>query len=727
MAGTTSYADSSAAILACPDVDCAILSAVPVTGALETLAAADGETAGGPQGRLGDRQMLPAVDSLAAALQMLKDAKRPVIIVGYGAVGRMESVIRLAEKLKAPVLTTFKAKGQIADDHPLAAGVLGRSGTPVASWCMNESDLLLVFGASFSNHTGISAKKPIVQVDFDPMTLGKFHPVALPVLGEIGLTAEWLWQTLPDATGSTDQRAELAERWQIWREEKSRRRARERGRGMNSAVLFHALSELVPADAVIAVDVGNNTYSFGRYFECRGQRVLMSGYLGSIGFGFPAAMGAWAATRVQAEYRGRRVISISGDGGFGQYMAEFTTAVRYGMNLIHVLLNNNELGKISKEQRAGHWPVWQTSLSNPDFAAFAESCGGLGLKVEHAETLHENLQRAMDGLRPTAPDPEKLAAWTKGETGWPFVDACMRYLRHGGWLNFRMRAMLMSVASYHLWLDWRATGMHLARMFTDYEPGIHVKLPFVNNVRKFDSRILTIDNRPERFLTQEKKDLIVDSYVKWRITDVVQYFKTTQVDEVVAGRLLYENINNGLRDEFGKRTIQEVISGDRTQIMDLMTQQASERASSLGIEVVDVRVKKVDYPERVSGSVYQRMRAEREREARDFRSKGHEASERIQADADRQRSILLAEAYRDSEIVRGEGDAKATEIYARAYNQSPEAAEFYEFTRTMRSYKSIIAANTTLLLSTDSDLFKFLKGMSPPEGVDIPTQVFGIE
>ena len=362
---------------------------------VQTLPAAEGAEAGGPDGRLGDRRMLPSADSLAAALDRLKQAQRPVIIVGYGAVGRMESVIRLAEKLKAPVLTTFKAKGQIADDHPLAAGVLGRSGTPVASWCMNESDLLLVFGASFSNHTGISAKKPIIQVDFDPMTLGKFHPVALPVLGEIGLTAEWLWQTLPDATGSTDQRAELAERWQIWREEKSRRRARERGRGMNSAVLFHALSELVPADAVIAVDVGNNTYSFGRYFECRGQRVLMSGYLGSIGFGFPAAMGAWAATRVQAEYRGRRVISISGDGGFGQYMAEFTTAVRYGMNLIHVLLNNNELGKISKEQRAGHWPVWQTALSNPNFAAYAADCGGLGIRVESEAGFVEAMQRAL--------------------------------------------------------------------------------------------------------------------------------------------------------------------------------------------------------------------------------------------------------------------------------------------------------------------------------------------
>jgi thiamine pyrophosphate-dependent acetolactate synthase large subunit-like protein len=339
--------------------------------------------------------MLPATDTLAAALERLKAVKRPVIVVGYGAVGRMEHILNLAEKLKAPMLTTFKAKGQVADDHPLAGGVLGRSGTPVASWCMNESDLLLVFGASFSDHTGITPKKPIIQVDFDALTLGKFHPVELPVLGEIGLTAEWLWRALPEDTGSIDQRAELAGRWRIWREEKAARRARDRGKGLNSASVFEALSELVPRDAVLAVDVGNNTYSFGRYFECRGQRVLLSGYLGSIGFAFPAAMGAWAATQVQSGYRGRKVVSLSGDGGFGQYMAEFTTAVHYGMSITHVLLNNNELGKISKEQRAGHWPVWQTALRNPDFAAYAKNCGGLGIRVTKLDELADALKRAL--------------------------------------------------------------------------------------------------------------------------------------------------------------------------------------------------------------------------------------------------------------------------------------------------------------------------------------------
>ena len=241
----------------------------------------------------------------------------------------------------------------------------------------------------------------------------------------------------------------------------------------------------------------------------------------------------------------------------------------------------------------------------------------------------------------------------------------------------------------------------------DFEPGLHFKIPFINNVRKFDNRILTIDQKPERFLTSEKKDLIVDSYVKWRITDVVEYYKTTQGDELVAGRLLYENINNGLRNEFGKRTIQEVISGDRTQIMGLMTSQASERAKTLGIEVVDVRVKKVDYPERVSNSVYLRMRAEREREARDFRSKGHEASERIQADADRQRSVLLAEAYRDSEIVRGEGDARATEIYAEAFGKNEE---FYKFYRSLTAYQNTFSnTGDVILLEPDSEFFRYFK------------------
>ena len=242
---------------------------------------------------------------------------------------------------------------------------------------------------------------------------------------------------------------------------------------------------------------------------------------------------------------------------------------------------------------------------------------------------------------------------------------------------------------------------------SDYEPGLQWKIPLINNVKKFDDRILTIDQKPERFLTLEKKDLIVDSYVKWRIADVVQYYKTTQGDEITAGNLLYQNINNGLRDEFGKRTVQEVIAGDRTDIMGIMTAQASDVADKLGVEVIDVRIKKIDWPSNVTDSVYRRMRAERERVARDFRSKGAETAERIRADADRQSSVILAEAYRDSEIVRGEGDAKATDIYAKAYSKD---REFYKFSRSLSAYQENFSnRGDVILLQPDSEYFKYFK------------------
>ena len=344
---------------------------------------------GRADGRLSPTAITPPKQSLDYALYRIARAKRPLIIVGYGARQGMAEVTALAEALNCPVITTFKAKGQIGDDHPLGGGVLGRSGTPVASWFMNESDLLIVFGASFSHHTGIDARKPTIQVDFDRMALGKFHGVDEPVWGDIGVTAALLRDGLPADCACSDQGAELAARWQAWRGEKAARAAKDNGRGLNSAILFQHLGEAVPSDAILSVDVGNNTYSFGRYFECRNQSVLMSGYLGSIGFGFPAAMGAWAADT------GRKVVSISGDGGFGQYLAEFTTAVKYGMDITHVLLNNAELGKISKEQRDGEWKVWQTSLQNPGFADYARLCGGEGIRVDRADALPEALQAAL--------------------------------------------------------------------------------------------------------------------------------------------------------------------------------------------------------------------------------------------------------------------------------------------------------------------------------------------
>ena len=356
---------------------------------VQTLRAEDGRMAAEPTGRVSPTAIAPPADSLAAATTRLAEAARPLIIVGYGARSGMEAVIELAEHIGAPVVTTFKAKGQISDAHPLAAGVIGRSGTPIASYLMEQADLLVVFGASFSNHTGLDNLKDIIQVDFDRMALGKFHPVQIPVWADVSVTARLLTDRLPGDRNCTDQHAEIAQRWSMWRTEKERRQQATSENGLSSAAVFATLSRLIPADAVIPVDVGNNTYSFGRYFECRNQTILMSGYLGSIGFAFPAAMGAWAGAG------DRKVVSISGDGGFGQYMNEFTTAVKYGMNITHILLNNNELGKISKEQRAGHWPVWQTSLHNPDFADYAQLCGGVGIRVTEEAELETAISAAI--------------------------------------------------------------------------------------------------------------------------------------------------------------------------------------------------------------------------------------------------------------------------------------------------------------------------------------------
>lgn len=337
---------------------------------------------GRPTGRTGSRRVSPDESVLSQAVDLVKSSSRPMIIVGNGARHDMESIVHLAESLNIPIATTFKGKGLIADDHPLGCGVLGRSGTPIASWFMNESDLLIVFGASFANHTGIADYKPIIQVDFDPMALGRFHAVDVPLLSDVGVAADALRGLLPPDLVHFDRRPEVADRWRIWRDEKARRFHDYDQMGLSSARTFAILSECIPDDAVICVDVGNNAYSFGRYFEAKNQTILMSGYLGSIGFAFPAAMGAWAAAADE-----RPIVSISGDGGFGQYAMELTTAVKYDMNITHVLLNNSELAKISKEQRAARYDVWQTSLHNPDFTAFAELCGARGFRVTEPDQL----------------------------------------------------------------------------------------------------------------------------------------------------------------------------------------------------------------------------------------------------------------------------------------------------------------------------------------------------
>ncbi len=340
-----------------------------------------------PDGRITPLTITPPKESLDKAIGMLKNAKRPVIIIGHGSRFHKKEVVALAEKLNAPVLTTFKGKGLIPDNHPLGCGVLGRSGTPIASYFMNEADVMLVIGASFSNHTGITDHIPTIQIDFDPLALSKFHTVEAAVWGEISITVQLLKDALNGQTKSVNQKDEIADRWRIWRAEKKKRLTEEFGNGISSSAVFDVLNKTAPENAVMCVDVGNNAYSFGRYFEAKQHDFLMSGYLGSIGFALPASMGAFAAV----EYT-RPIIAVAGDGGLCQYLAEITTLVKYEMPVKVIVLNNNELGKISKEQRAGNFDVWQTNLVNPDFAEFARSCGAWGKQVTSKDELEDAMK-----------------------------------------------------------------------------------------------------------------------------------------------------------------------------------------------------------------------------------------------------------------------------------------------------------------------------------------------
>ena len=242
----------------------------------------------------------------------------------------------------------------------------------------------------------------------------------------------------------------------------------------------------------------------------------------------------------------------------------------------------------------------------------------------------------------------------------------------------------------------------------DIEPGLHFKIPWVNTVRKFDARIQTEDATPERFLTLEQKALEVDSYAKWRIVDVDQFYVSTRGNVSTAGNLLAQRINDGLRDQIGARTLIEVVAGERDQLMlDLTAELNETTASDIGIEVIDVRVKRIDLPDDVRSSVYERMITERNREAQEIRSRGDELAIGIRADADRQVVIYEAEAYRDAERIRGEGDANATSIYASAFSKDEE---FYAFTRSLNAYRETFSSkNDVLLLDPDSDYFKYLK------------------
>ncbi len=276
-------------------------------------------------------------------------------------------------------------------------------------------------------------------------------------------------------------------------------------------------------------------------------------------------------------------------------------------------------------------------------------------------------------------------------------------------LILALAVMLASNSLYIIKETERAVMLKFGEVVrSDIPPGLHVKIPFVNSIRKFEGRILTVDSQPERFFTKEQKALIVDSYAKFRVIDTAKYYTATNGEEARAIGLLAQRINNALRNEVAKRTVNEVVSGERDQLMiDLMTELGDVTERELGVRLVDVRVKQIDLPPDVSESVYQRMNAEREKEAREHRSEGREIAEGIEASADRQVTVIRAEAYRDAEQIRGDGDAEATRTYADAFNQDPE---FYSFTRSLRAYQDAFqGGGDILLLQPDSEFFRYLK------------------
>ena len=345
---------------------------------VQTLPATDDR----PRGPSPVPNALPLTLTDARRITELLDASdNPLFVVGRGGAPSAHQILALAEQVDAAVATTFPAKGCIPETHPLATGVLGRSGTPVSAAMQTRSDLIVVFGGGMAPHTGITDKRTVIRIDTDPLASRRnTHNVEVFALADAGNAAD----TIAERSNTVERpelRAWLANRWEWWRERKLSRREVDVDGRLTSAAVFEDLGSQIPHDAVVALDVGNTTYSFGRYFEADGQRIVMSGWLGSIGYALPGAIGAAAA------YPDLTIVAIAGDGGFGQYAMELSTVAKYELNIKVVLLVNDELGKITAEQQLADTHVWATSLKNPSFAGMAESLGLFGRRVTTPEEL----------------------------------------------------------------------------------------------------------------------------------------------------------------------------------------------------------------------------------------------------------------------------------------------------------------------------------------------------
>jgi len=342
-------------------------------------------------------RVAPTDEAVGAAVEAIDAATRPVILAGFGAMDAAGAVLDLAERIQAPIVTTFRAKGILPDDNEWIAGVHGELGTPHALTLVLESDLVIACGASFSDLTGIPEDKRAVQVDIDPLQLGK-HPLVAAVWGDCAIA---LPRIVEEVRPREDQgiRQWLADRKREWFDRLDRE-ADPEAVPIRPPYIMNVLSETLPEDAVISVDVGDNQWWFGRNFRMKRQRFAMSGYLGTMGFGLPGAIAAKLA------YPEKTVVCITGDGGFSMVMADFVTAVKYDLPIVVVVLNNRELAMIREEQREANYPPYGIDLTNPDFAAFAGTCGGAGIQVTRPQDLAGAVRKAVQMDTPIIIDVE---------------------------------------------------------------------------------------------------------------------------------------------------------------------------------------------------------------------------------------------------------------------------------------------------------------------------------
>jgi thiamine pyrophosphate-dependent acetolactate synthase large subunit-like protein len=339
------------------------------------------------------------------AARLLNEAERPVILAGWGARGHGYKLLQLAERLQAPIVTTFRAKGVVPEDYELALGVLGDVGTPMARRFVDAADLLLVFGSSFSEKTNIPPQKRIIQVDLDPMNLAKEFPIEVPILGECGVVLEHLLAKVEERAANPELLGEVKRAKANWLAQLDSE-ADPKAAPLRAPFIMKVLRETITPAAIITIDVGDNSFWVGRNFVTVQQTLLMSGYLATMGFGLPAAIAAKLAAP------DKQVVCITGDGGFAQVMGEFMTAVEQDLKIVVVILNNSELAMISTEQRVAGYPKFATELENTNFADYAISCGGCGFTVHEPMELKAVMEHVLSGRKPAivdiATDPKRF-------------------------------------------------------------------------------------------------------------------------------------------------------------------------------------------------------------------------------------------------------------------------------------------------------------------------------